>query len=246
MAVYVLVHGAWHGGWCWRKVANLLRSSGDEVYTPTLTGLGDRHHLLNREVNLDTHILDVVSLLDYEDLENVILVGHSYAGMVITGVADRAPSRLKHLVYLDAFLPDDGQSISDLHPGFVAKLRQIANERGEGWLVPFPEEVVNPRGGPLYGISDANVLRWLKERLKPHPLACFEQKVHISNTEAFRLTRSYIWCFVRQGVRAENWGFFREARKARELGWQVHEVESDHDVMVTAPGELSSLLSKIR
>ncbi|MGQ9781634.1 MAG: alpha/beta fold hydrolase [Nitrososphaeria archaeon] len=246
MTIYVLVHGAWHGGWCWRKLTPLLRSRGDEVYTLTFTGLGDRCHLLSQGINLDTHILDVVNCLEYEDLRDVVLVGHSYAGMVITGVAEKVPSRLRHLVYVDAFLPEDGESISDLHPHFVEKLRQIACKRGKGWLVPFPEEVINPRGGPLYGIQDADELRWLKERLKPHPLACFEQKVHVSNPEAVKLSKSFVWCFIRQGVRADNWGFFREARKAKELGWKVYEVESDHDVMVTAPEVLSNVLNEIR
>src|SRR5437660_801825 len=110
MATFVLVHGAWHGGWCWRKLMPLLRSAGHAVWTPTLTGLGERAHLGNPDVGLSTHVQDVVNVLEYEDLSNVVLVGHSYGGMVITGVAHQMPGRLAHLVYLDAFVPKDGQS----------------------------------------------------------------------------------------------------------------------------------------
>ena len=105
MATFVLVHGAWHGGWCWKKVAPLLRSAGHEVYTPTLTGLGERDHLLTRDIGLDTHIQDIVNVLEYEELTQVVLVGHSYGGMVVTGVAERAHERLRQLVYLDAATP---------------------------------------------------------------------------------------------------------------------------------------------
>src|SRR5689334_15631432 len=114
MANYLLVHGAWHGGWCWRRVVPLLRAAGHEVFTPTLTGLGERVHLLTRDVGLDTHAQDVIGVLEYEDLRDVVLVGHSYGGMVITAVAERAAERLAHLVYLDAFVPRDGQSQMDL------------------------------------------------------------------------------------------------------------------------------------
>jgi len=245
LAVYVLVHGAWHGGWCWHKVAPFLHVGGNKVYTPTLTGLGEKSNFLSGDISLDTHIYDIVDLLEYEDLEQVVLIGHSYAGMVISGVADKVPSRLKHLVYLDAFTPNDGESISDLHPSFVAKLRRIASEKGDGWLVPFSEEVINTKGGPLYGIEDAADLMWLRGKLTPHPLACFEQKIYLKNKEGLALPKTYIWCSVRQGVRTEKWGFFKEARRAQELGWGLYEIESDHDAMITKPKELSDILLKI-
>ncbi|MBV9253581.1 MAG: alpha/beta fold hydrolase, partial [Actinobacteria bacterium] len=116
MATFVLVHGAWHGGWCWRKLTPLLRAAGHEVFTPTLTGLGERSHLGHPDVGLATHVGDVAQVLWYEDLSNVVLVGHSYGGLVIGGVADQAPGRLKHLVYLDAFVPEHGRSMLDLGP----------------------------------------------------------------------------------------------------------------------------------
>ena len=115
-ATIVLVHGAWHGGWCWKKVVPLLRAYGNDVYAPTLTGLGERSHLLHQQIDLDLHIQDIVAMLDYEDLHDVTLVGHSYGGMVITGVADRERARINKLVYLDAFMPDNGKSLQDYTP----------------------------------------------------------------------------------------------------------------------------------
>ena len=117
MATYLLVHGAWHGGWCWRRVTDILRAEGHTVFTPTLTGLGERAHLARPEIDLETHISDVLGVLDAEELDDVILCGHSYGGMVITGVADRLPGRIKALVYLDAFVPEHGESVIDLYAG---------------------------------------------------------------------------------------------------------------------------------
>ncbi len=126
MATYVLVHGACHGGWCWRRVAELLRAAGHEVFAPTLTGLGDRAHLAHRGIDLDTHIQDVAAVLTYEELREVVLVGHSYAGLVITGVAERAANRLAQLVYLDAAVPRDGEAGLDLFaPEEVAAMRAV-------------------------------------------------------------------------------------------------------------------------
>ena len=142
MATFVLVHGAWHGGWCWKRVTPLLRAAGHEVYAPTLTGLGERAHLLSRDVNLDTHIHDVVNLLDCEELTDVVLVGHSYAGIVIAGVATQRPGRVAHLVYLDAFVVRDGQSLEDLHtPEAVAGRQARVLAEGEGWRLPPPATV---------------------------------------------------------------------------------------------------------
>src|SRR5262245_30919971 len=139
LATFVLVHGAWHGGWCWRRVAPLLRAAGHEVYTPTLTGLGERAHLVARHVDLDTHIADVRGVLQCEELSNVVLCGHSYGGMVISGVAESAPNALRSLVYLDAFVPADGQCLLDFIPAErLAELRQSVHDRGAGWLVPPP------------------------------------------------------------------------------------------------------------
>src|SRR5215831_5722049 len=140
MATFVLVHGAWHGGWCWKKVTPLLRAAGHEVYTPTLTGLGERVHLASPKVDLTTHIQDVVNVLDYEDLHEVVLVGHSYGGVVIAGVADRVPSRVGHLVYLDAGVPHNGEGYLDLLPNLRALIEEDSRLNGDGWRVPPPTE----------------------------------------------------------------------------------------------------------
>src|SRR5215471_17762390 len=137
MTTYVLVHGAWHGGWCWRKVRDALERSGAEVYTPTLTGLGERAHLASKDIGLDTHVADVLGVLEGEDLSEVVLVGHSYSGMVVTAVADRAADRVARLVYLDAVVPNDGQCLYDRAPPQVrTSWEEQARVGGEGWRVP--------------------------------------------------------------------------------------------------------------
>ena len=163
MATYVLVHGAWHGGWCWKRVAPLLRAAGHEVYTytPTLTGLGERAHLLSRDIDLDTHITDIVNVLAYEELTDVVLVGHSYGGMVIAGVADRVPERVAHLVYLDAFVPRDGQAVHDIFsPEFAAHLQALALAEGDGWRIPAPPAA-------SYGVTAAADLAWVAAKTSP-------------------------------------------------------------------------------
>src|SRR5215212_3297578 len=133
----VLVHGGWHGGWCWRQVARLLRTAGHDVHVPTLTGLGERSHLLHRDVDLELHVRDVIATLTYEDVHDALLVGHSYAGMVVAGVADRVPERVAHVVYLDAFVASGGQSLLDLMlPERRDMYLRAASEDGDGWVVP--------------------------------------------------------------------------------------------------------------
>lgn len=139
MANYVLVHGGWFGAWCWYKVVPLLQAAGHSVYTPALTGVGEQAALLTPEIGLDTHIQDVVSLIETKDLQQVILVGHSYSGMVITGAADRVPDRIAQLVYLDAVVPRDGQSLVDTAPFIGRFLRREANKNGDGWRVDAPD-----------------------------------------------------------------------------------------------------------
>jgi len=167
----VLVHSAWHGGWCWKKVVPLLRARGCEVHTPTLTGLGERSHLAHSEIGLDDHVLDVVNLIEYENLRRAILVGHSSSGAVVTGVADRVPKRIGRLVYLDAFVPEDGQALIDLIPPERRQgLEQRVLAEGEGWLLPsltptpWDEFLL-----AAWQITDARDRRWMLRRLAPMP-----------------------------------------------------------------------------
>jgi pimeloyl-ACP methyl ester carboxylesterase len=138
MATYVLVHGAWHGGWMWGAVAQELRAAGHDVFTPTLTGSGERVHLMSPEIGLDTHILDIVNVFHYENLSDVNLVGWSYGGMVVTGVAEQVPGKIHQLIYLDCFVPENGQSLADvLGPEITAMAGQLAAAYGDGWRVPY-------------------------------------------------------------------------------------------------------------
>ena len=169
MATYVLVHGGGHGGWCYQRVARILGSAGHEVFTPTLSGLGERSHLMGPGIDLDTHITDITSVLHHEDLRDVILVGHSYGGMVVTGVADRAADRIGRLVYLDAANPVNNQSLVDVSGPIIEAVRPYGRVVDGVELVLFPDpEIVK-----LYGVTDPDDVAWMTERLTPHPWACF-------------------------------------------------------------------------
>lgn len=229
IGTYVLVHGAWHGGWCWIKVARLLRDAAQEVYTPTLTGLGERAHLARPEVDLETHIQDVVAVLESEELRQVTLIGHSYGGMVITGVAARAAARIGHLVYLDAFVPEAGRSLLDYVGERAAAMRELAATQGEGWKVPsFPPE--------RYGVTSQRDTEWLTKHLRPQPLRTFEQPLPAAGGE--RLKRTYIYC-----SKPAMGAFDQFAERLRDdRKWTFHEMKTGHDAMVTAPGELARIL----
>lgn len=223
MATYVLVHGGWDGGWAWRGVARALRASGDEVFTPTLTGSGERVHLASPEVGLDTHIEDVANVLRYEALREVVLVGLSYGGMVITGVAERAPERIRQLVYLDAFAPRDGESAADLlGPDLASAFEQVAQARGEGWFVPHDP-------------PDA-------DRRTPLLLKPAKQPLRLGNPEAARIGRSYV---LFTGKPPGDWlgpVFARIAARAREEGWHYQEAPFDHFPLLERPAEVAALL----
>jgi pimeloyl-ACP methyl ester carboxylesterase len=229
MATFVLVHGSFHGGWCWQRVAHLLRESGHEVHTPTLTGLGERSHLATRQAGLELHIQDIFNVLEFEDLHEVVLVGHSYAGLVITGVAERTPGRVKRLIYLDAFIPHDGKSAFDLMPGVEGQWTQMAAAQGDGWLVPAmpPEEM---------GITDRKDISWAQSRLRPMPLFTHQQPYHVTNRDALTVPRTYILC--------TEFGFQSTAREAQKLGWDYFQLETGHDAMITKPKEVAETLEK--
>jgi len=239
MATYVLVHGAWHGGWCWKKVAPLLREAGHEVHAPTLTGLGERSHLARPDVGLATHVEDVVKVLEYEDLRRVVLVGHSYGGMVIAGVADQAADRSAHLVYLDAFVPEDGQALVDLLPAerrdaILARPRPAEDD----WLVPaLPAEA--------YGVTDEADLAWVRPRLLPQPLRTFTEPHQLRHPEASPPSRTYIACTGSDtSPRSETFRPFAD-RAGADPAWRYRELATGHDAMVTMPRELARLLLEL-
>jgi pimeloyl-ACP methyl ester carboxylesterase len=235
MATYVLVHGGAHGGWCYGPVARILRAAGQEVHAPTLTGLGDRSHLLRPGIDLDTHIADIVAVLRYEDLRDVVLVGHSYGGMVITGVADEAPDRVGHLVYLDAATPVDGQSLVDI----AGPLMQAA--RAQGRVVDGVELVLFPGTEPLphYGVTDPDDIAWMDERLTPHPWTCFEEPLRLTNEASlWAIPQSHIVCTSTLATRDP-----ARMEAARAAG-RLWDIDTGHDLMITEPEAVAALLLK--
>jgi pimeloyl-ACP methyl ester carboxylesterase len=236
MATYVLVHGGAHGGWCYGPVARILRAAGHDVHAPTLTGVGERAHLLSPDVDLDTHITDVVAVLHYEDLRDVILVGHSYGGMVITGVADRAADRVGHLVYLDAATPADGQSLAEL----AAPLMNAARARAR--VVDGVELVLYPGTEPMpnYGVTDPEAVAWMAERLTPHPFRCFEQPLRLANEAAVRkIPETQIVCTSTLATRDP-----ARMEPARAAG-RLWDIDTGHDLMITEPGKVAELLLRL-
>ena len=243
MTTFVLVHPAWFGGWCWRKVSPVLRARGHEVFAPTLTGLGERAHLASQKVGLEMHVEDVANVLEYEDLRQVILVGNSSGGMVITGVADRMPERIAHLVYLDAFVPEDGQSMLDIIPAERRPLMEVlVQKEGSGWLLPRfappPWEKFVPEA---WRITDEDDLRWVLPRLRPTPFGHFKEPVRRNNSAAEELPRTYIRC-----QEYPNTSFDRYAEIARNAaGWRHRELATSHLPFIAHPFETANLLIEV-
>src|ERR1700716_2321163 len=167
-----MIHGAWHGSWCWKRVRDLLTAEGHRIFTPTLTGLGERCHLLSRDVGLDTHIMDVVNLLIWEDLRDIVLIGHSYGGTVVRHVVDRLPDRVRSLVYLDASIPEDGKSTADYLPDGGKRYREQALAHGDGWKVP-------PDPASVFAVNAADAA-WVDRQCTPHPLSSLEAAARLS------------------------------------------------------------------
>lgn len=235
MATFVLVHGAWHGGWCWKKIIPLLRQAGHDVFTPTLTGLGERIHLLTPEINLTTHINDIVGVLEYEDLQQVILVGHSSGGMVISGVAEKAGERLRQLVYLDAFLPESGKALNDYLSSEVLDDQLVHLKDGYKLPTPLPLQ----KQLEAYGITQSLDIDWMAPRIVDTPYETFTQPVYFTENKLKLLERVFIQTtmaplFVEAAERAKRWGF----------GY-YNLVQAGHHAMVTQPNELVKILLEL-
>ena len=236
MATFVLVHGGGHGGWCYNRITPLLREAGHEVYTPTLTGLGERKHLLRPDIDLDTHITDVVQVLEYEDLKDVILLGHSYGGMVITGVADRASVRIKRLVYLDAAHPKNGESLADVTPEMMAFAHSEMRVVHGVELVMFPDSQVIA----YLGVTDAADFAWMKSKITPHPWKCFTTKLRLRDEAAVRrIPRANINCTGSLQMSNE------ERRKGQLDGDRNFEIDTGHDLMITEPKTVTDMLLQL-
>jgi len=239
MAAYVLVHGAWHGAWCWRRLAPLLQAEGHEVVTPTLSGVGELAHLAIPELGIEEHVADVVNALEAADLRNAILVGHSYGGIVIGAAADRTPERIAHLVYLDALVPKDNASAADVAvPEWIEMVRTLANESGDGWLLP-PPDVETP-----FGITDPADVEWVRASLTPHPVKTFTDRVRLRSPRAGRIPRTFIRCPLRRNPGPDTLSHHAETAR-RSPSWRYREIASDHDPMITHPRELADLLLEI-
>ncbi len=230
------MHGGGHGGWCYQPVARLLQADGHTVYAPSLTGLGERAHLLSTDIDLDLHIRDVVALLDSEDLRDVILVGHSYGGMVITGIADRAADRVGKLVYLDAANPVTGQSLVDVAGPVINAVRPMGAVVDGVELVLLPA----PGAGAFYGVTDPDVVAWMDKRLTGHPWPCFEQKLVLTNEDAlWAIPQYHIVCTSTLATRDPEL-----IDKARAEG-RLWDIDTGHDLMLTEPRWVADTLVKV-
>ncbi len=233
MASVVLAHGAWSAAWAWKKMRPLLRAAGHEFFSPTYTGLGQRAHLARPEVDLDTHIQDVLATLEFEDLTDVTLLGHSYGGMVATGVADKAQGRIARIVYIDAFAPKDGQSLFDLvGPKAEANMRLGAAKDGDGWRLPI--NAMPPDTAP-------EDVAWASPRRRPQPIKTFEQKIRLESKEA-PPPRYYI--YARKNGPGDVFRQFGERAKS-ETGWSYYDIDASHNPHITCPDVLMKLLAEI-
>jgi pimeloyl-ACP methyl ester carboxylesterase len=241
MATYVLVHGSFWGSWVWTDLVRLLRAAGHDAYAPSLTGLGERVHLASPEITLDTHIQDVCNTLIYEELQDVVLAGWSGGGLVITGVAERLPERITHLVFVDAALPMDGESLcSMMGSDFTEWLLDQARATGDGWRFGRA-----PDRAFLSGLS-VRERSWC-ERSVPQPLQTMLQPLAIRNSAAVAIARTYIRCTDRQWPSDIFWDaaivmLERCAAVARESGWAYHDLHTQHHAMLTEPQALADIL----
>ena len=236
---FVLAHGSWHGGWCWIRVAEKLRRQGHKVYTPSYTGMGDRVHLLNKGITIDTFVEDLVQVIRSEELTEVVLVGHSFGGVPITGVADRLPDRLAHLVYLDAVVLESGDSAFSNYPPEMAKARiKAAEEATNGLAVPVPDQLPAAWGLGKPGDPDYD---WVRRRITPHPLRSYITALTLRGPVGNNLPRTYVHC-----TQPSLSGLETSRKLVRSMsGWQWVELAAPHDAMITHPDALVRLLNRV-
>ena len=233
MATFVLAHGAWSAAWAWKKMRPLFAASGHTFFSPTYTGLGERAHLAHSDIDLSTHVQDVVNILEFEDLKDVVLLGHSYGGMVATGVADKARSRIQRVVYIDAFVPRDGQSLFDLLGAKgEANMRTGAAKDGEGWKLPL---------NPMPPDTSPQDSAWAVPRRRPQPIKTFEQKIRLESKEP-PPPRHYI--YAKKNGPGDVFRQFGE-RARSESGWKYYEIDASHNPHITCPEALMTLLTQI-
>jgi pimeloyl-ACP methyl ester carboxylesterase len=229
---FVLVHGAWHGGWCWQRVAARLREDGDSVFTPTLTGVGERAHLLRAGIDLNTHITDIVNVLKWEDLKDVVLCGHSYGGFVISGVAEQAAPLIRSIVFLDAFVPNNGESVQDLTGPAVREAIAKAVQDGDLAIAPRPAEAFN---------VNPDDRAWVDRMCVGQPIATFTDTIALTDARDHIARKSYI-----RAAYYANPGFDKALAAARaDSSWRTYDLPCGHDVMVDMPERLSEILLEV-
>ena len=231
---FLLIHGAWHGGWVWNEISDILRYQRYSVSTPTLTGLGEKKHLLSSKITIETFIEDVVNHIIFENLNNIILVGHSFAGSVISGVADRLKDRIQKLIYFDAMILIDGQKPFDITPKETVEQRiELAKKFGNNISIPAPS-------ADAFGVFDIKKSLLLEEKLTPHPLSAFQSKLILKNEIGNGIPLSYIFC------KKPVYKSLESSREVvRKMKWPIFELNAGHDAMLTHPKETLNLLMKI-
>ena len=229
---FVLVHGSWHGGWVWRRVADRLLAQGHRVFCPTLTGIGERSHLLSADINLTTHITDIVNVFKFERLADVVLCGHSYAGFVVSGVAEHVAPAIASIVFLDSFLPNDGESVLETTPPDVRAAIERALARGE---IGIP-----PRSAEAFGVNEKD-RAWIDAMLRPHPIGVYMEKLALTGARERIAKKTYIRA-PRYAVAAFDTAL---ARAKADPSWRTYEVACGHDVMVDMPERLTEILLEV-
>jgi pimeloyl-ACP methyl ester carboxylesterase len=226
---FVLVHGAWHGGWCWRHVSDILERKGHKVFAPTMTGLGERSHLLTKDVNLTTHITDISNVIEWENLSNVVLVAHSYGGIIASGVAERLHEKISSIVFLDAFMPENGESLLEKSsPAFVDAIKS-AIAKGDAGIKAPPSAA--------FGVEEKD-RAWVDAKTSPQPVGTYTEKAVYTGGREMIAKKTYI--------RAKGYSsttFDGNLAKVKATGiWKTHELDSGHDAMLIIPEQLTEII----
>ena len=229
---YVLIHGAWHGGWCWQRVADRLRARGHAVFTPTLTGLGERAHLLHPDIDLSLHVADVLGAIRCERLSDIVLVGHSYGGCVISGVAEAAPNKIRSIVFLDAFIPDNGEFLFDIVQPAVKEVIQGVLDRGE--------TIVPVRDAAAFKVNEKD-RAWVDSLATPQPIRTMTEKIKLMGARDRIAKKIYIRASGYPNVSFDK----AYARVKADRGWRTYEVPCGHDVMIDDPDRLTDILLEV-
>lgn len=233
MKTFILIHGMWHGGWCWERLTPLLRAAGHVVYVPTLAGLAERAHLRNDNIDLNTHIQEIINLCEANDLHEMILVGHSLGGFMAPVVADRIPERIAHIVNLDGIIPENGKAFKEMMPDYWNDFKNRALTSGNEWWAPPVLEWT-------FGVSGAD-LEWMQSKLTPHPLKTWTTVVALENPAAQSLSRTFILCT--EGYSEDE--IEQERTKFTQAGYSYRSLPTGHDAMITMPNALANILLEL-